>query len=145
MNRDRDRLNIGLSEVRGLRLSDLHRSTTDKKFMGVCGGIAEWLNVSSLAVRISVVALFFLIPPFSFIAYFVLGFLLDKAPSQDATEHRTWRDVGTAATQPPSAEPTSITLATLERRFAHIEGRLRRAEAEVTSKGFRFNRELRGA
>ncbi|MDE5740446.1 MAG: PspC domain-containing protein [Bacteroidaceae bacterium] len=34
-------------------------SATDKKIGGVCGGIAEYLNVDSLLVRIAFVVLFF--------------------------------------------------------------------------------------
>ena len=37
----------------------LHKSTRDKKLAGVCGGIAETLNVDSTIIRLVTVLLFF--------------------------------------------------------------------------------------
>ena len=37
----------------------LYRSTKDKKIAGVCGGIAEYLNVDSTIVRLICIALIF--------------------------------------------------------------------------------------
>lgn len=35
----------------------LHKSSTDRKVCGVCGGIAEWLGMDSTAVRLIFVIL----------------------------------------------------------------------------------------
>ena len=35
----------------------LYRSTTDKKIMGVCGGIAEYFDIDSTVVRLVIVLL----------------------------------------------------------------------------------------
>ena len=59
----------------------LYRSTTDKKLLGVCAGIAEYFDVDPTIVRLlwAVVALF------SFgtglIAYIVAAFVLPDKPS----------------------------------------------------------------
>ena len=37
----------------------LYRSMTDKKIAGVCGGIAEYMNVDSTIVRLVCIALVF--------------------------------------------------------------------------------------
>ena len=35
----------------------IHRSSTNKKLAGVCGGIAEWLGVDPMVIRLAWVAL----------------------------------------------------------------------------------------
>lgn len=49
----------------------LMKSSKDKLISGVCGGIAEYLGISSLGVRI-----LFLILPASFPVYLVLAFAM---------------------------------------------------------------------
>ncbi|MFC5463550.1 PspC domain-containing protein [Lederbergia graminis] len=46
----------------------LRRSATDRSLTGVCGGIAEYLGVSSFGVR-----LLFIIVPVSFLFYIILA------------------------------------------------------------------------
>ncbi|HLU23054.1 MAG TPA: PspC domain-containing protein [Bacillaceae bacterium] len=46
----------------------LRRSATDRSLTGVCGGIAEYLGVSSFGVR-----LIFMILPVSFLIYIILA------------------------------------------------------------------------
>ena len=46
----------------------LKKSATDRSIYGICGGIAEYYNISSLGVR-----LIFLILPFNFIIYIILA------------------------------------------------------------------------
>ena len=41
------------SNSRGTTHGRLHKSATDKKISGVCGGIAEWLGVDPMIVRIA--------------------------------------------------------------------------------------------
>ena len=40
-------------------MKKLYRSSTDKKISGVCGGIAEYMNVDSTIVRLVAVLLVF--------------------------------------------------------------------------------------
>ena len=46
----------------------LRRSATERSLTGVCGGIAEYLGVSSFGVR-----LIFMILPVSFLIYIILA------------------------------------------------------------------------
>jgi phage shock protein C len=58
----------------------LMRSRTDKKLMGVCGGIAEYLNLDPTLVRIAfVIGVIASGGPFV-LAYFGLGFVMPKEP-----------------------------------------------------------------
>ncbi|GAF66781.1 PspC domain-containing protein [Alkalihalobacillus trypoxylicola] len=55
-------------------MSGLHRSSTDKMFFGVCGGIAQHLGISSFLVRV-----LFVILPISIIAYLLMAVILTEA------------------------------------------------------------------
>ena len=137
-----------------LRLADLRRSTTDRKLFGVCGGIAEWLGVSSLAVRLATMASMFIVGPFTIGAYILLAVLVDNDVKRPAPKE-TYADASTYAsgtTSDPrfSGGPRDANrrpgemIGPLMRRFGLIEERMRKVEAEVTSTSFRINRELRG-
>lgn len=51
----------------------LHRSKTDKMVAGVCGGIAEYLNISSVLVRI-----LFVLSGIGIIAYFIVALIMPE-------------------------------------------------------------------
>lgn len=75
----------------------LYRSQRDKKLFGVCGGLAEMLNVDSTLLRIVLVvtACFSwgaLIP-----LYFIAALVIPKEPTFDAPLTGTWNGYGTAA------------------------------------------------
>lgn len=57
----------------------LYRSRRDRKLFGVCGGLAEWLNVDATLVRVLTVItiLFTGVPLF---LYFVLALVVPKEP-----------------------------------------------------------------
>lgn len=54
----------------------LTKSSTDKILSGVCGGIAEFLGVSSLGVRIILIIL-----PASLIIYVILAIIMNESTS----------------------------------------------------------------
>ncbi len=51
----------------------LERSSTDKAFMGVCGGIANFFGISSFIVRL----IFFVFPALS-VVYIILAYFLPE-------------------------------------------------------------------
>ncbi|RHW43347.1 PspC domain-containing protein [Neobacillus notoginsengisoli] len=53
----------------------LRKSSTDKSITGVCGGIAEYLGISSLAVR-----LIFIILPANILIYLILVNTMSDSP-----------------------------------------------------------------
>ncbi|SFC16127.1 phage shock protein C (PspC) family protein [Alkalibacterium subtropicum] len=52
----------------------LRRSTSDRIFAGVCGGIAEFFGISSLAVRV----LFVVLGPLDFLLYIILAVIIPE-------------------------------------------------------------------
>jgi phage shock protein C len=64
----------------------LMRSVTDRKFAGVCGGIAEYFDIDSTTVRLLwVLAVILPIPLVpAFLGYFVAWIVMPKAPLPSA-------------------------------------------------------------
>ena len=56
-------------------MKKLTRSNTDRKICGVCGGIAEYLNVDSTIIRV----LFVFAVGFNIILYLILAFIIPEA------------------------------------------------------------------
>lgn len=54
----------------------LRRSRTDKRILGVCGGIAYYFGVDSTVVRVIAVVLMLVLAPTVVIAYFILALLI---------------------------------------------------------------------
>ncbi|MCY9692688.1 PspC domain-containing protein [Paenibacillus alginolyticus] len=61
-------------------MNKLFRSTTDSKFTGLCGGIAEWLGVNPTIIRLIVV--FAALCSFGSVVllYFIGSILVPKMP-----------------------------------------------------------------
>lgn len=60
----------------------LYRSTQDRMFAGVCGGIAEYLEVDPTLVRLVFVALTFLGGP-GIVIYIVLMLIVPEQPASE--------------------------------------------------------------
>ena len=63
----------------------LYKSSTDKKILGVCGGIAEYFGVDSTIIRI-VAVLLALSGGMGFLTYLILGFLVMSDNPKDYNE-----------------------------------------------------------
>ena len=63
----------------------LYKSSTDKKILGVCGGIAEYFGVDSTIIRI-VAVLLALSGGMGFLTYLILGFLVMSDKPKDYNE-----------------------------------------------------------
>ena len=57
----------------------LYKSRTDRKLAGVCGGIAEYLNMDSTIVRLIVAILFFGFGT-GLLAYIIAALVMEDAP-----------------------------------------------------------------
>lgn len=73
-------------------MNRLYKSRTDKQLAGVCGGVAEYLNIDSTLVRIIVAALFFA-GTLSLWVYIIAAIVMPEAPydtydRDDKTEYR---------------------------------------------------------
>lgn len=65
------------SKLNNFLRANLHRSTTDKYFAGVLGGIAETYGINSTLVRLLFLASF-LLPGPQAILYFIMWFVMPK-------------------------------------------------------------------
>src|SRR5215831_14536117 len=87
---------------------------------GVCAGIADYIGVEPIVVRlVAVLGLVFFFPPTLY-------------ASRD--EEAFWRGVGTAPAD---------TLQSLKRKFADLEARLAQMEGQVVSGDFELHRNFR--
>ncbi len=107
------------------------------RLFGVCGGIANYFGVPTFWIRLATLisAIFFTIPTIS--GYLLMTLILDREPENlyDSPEQeRFWQSV--------HREPGQ-TLSSLDKKFRALELRLRRIEAQVTSPGYRMDRDLR--
>lgn len=55
------------------------RSLTDKRFLGVCGGIAYYFGVDSTVVRVIAVILLVMSPPTAVFAYLLIALVIPRA------------------------------------------------------------------
>ena len=60
----------------------LYKSRTDRKWTGVCGGLAKYFGISSTVVRLLFVITFFAGSGASMLAYIALAIALDKEPPE---------------------------------------------------------------
>ena len=106
-----------------IRGRKLWRMPDEGKLMGVCAGLAEYLDVPVRLLRIIVVlSLFFGLFVFTVIAYFALGFVLDVKPA----------GVDNGEAQPTASE----LLDQLETALQQDERNVRDIERYVTSETF---------
>ena len=104
---------------------------------GVCAGIADYIGVEPIVVRlVAMLGLVFFFPP-TIVAYIILAIVLrPKPPALYASpdEEAFWRGVGTAPAD---------TLQSLKRKFADLEARLAQMEGQVVSGDFELHRNFR--
>lgn len=145
----------------------LYRDPENGMISGVCAGLAEYLGVKIVLVRVlALLSLCFFIFPV-FIAYVVLSFVLPRRPRSSFAERDDVRDArrderyarrearrqrrwerrygnGPATSfgsdMPP---PTGESLRDLLAKFGALEDRLARMETEVTSSDFELKRKFR--
>ena len=115
----------------------LWRDTDRGIITGVCAGIAGYIGVEPIVVRlVAVLGLVFFFPP-TIVAYVILALVLrPKPPTLYASpdEEAFWRGVGTAPAD---------TLHSLKRKFADLEARLGQMESQVASGDFDLHRRFR--
>ena len=115
----------------------LWRDTDRGIIAGVCAGIAAYIGVEPIVIRlVAVLGLVFFFPP-TIVAYVILALVLrPKPPALYASpdEEAFWRGVGTAPAD---------TLHSLKRKFTDLEARLGQMESQVASGDFDLHRRFR--
>lgn len=125
----------------------LYKSRRNKKIAGVCGGLADYFEISSFWVRLAfILALFFFLGPFAIFAYLVAAIVMDKEPEAVPRDNYAHPE----AAHSPRRGRDSYREAPIEKRdigdcsekFTKLENKLRRLEATITSKRFKLHSEL---
>ena len=109
----------------------------NKRFMGVCAGVADYFGVEAIWVRLGFVAtMLFMFPPIFFI-YFAVGWIADAKPyalyDESAEERQFWARVRVAPQR---------TIRDVHASFRESDRRLRDIEAYVTSSNNRLANEI---
>lgn len=118
-----------------------HRLYRDKKnalLAGVCAGLADYFDFNRKGIRVATVLLLLFPPfiPFVILTYILLAVLIPARPKEaymDDEKAVFWRGVSNA--------PADV-FGALSHRFRELNLRLEKMEAYVTSKEFKFDREL---
>ncbi len=157
----------------GYNQNKLYRNTRDSKVMGVCAGLADYLDVRVCVVRCMTIIGILVSGGWLIALYVVMGFVLDPKPDHlyerdderqarrrggyEDRERKSYRQRRSERRGERRAEradrkywqkanPSYPDYDTkhLRRRFDDIEKRMQGMEAYMTSKKFRLDRELRG-
>lgn len=114
-----------------------YKDKRNRKFMGVCAGIADYTGLDVTLVRIAVVSLVILSSFALLPVYIIAGFVADDKPSElssrDPEEQRFWQGVR----QSPARTARDI-----RSRFREIDRRLADVESYVLSNNRSLAREI---
>jgi phage shock protein C len=115
----------------------LWRDTDRGIVAGVCAGIADYLGIEPIIVRLGAVVglVVFFVP--TIIGYVILAVALRPKPPalyESRDEEAFWRGVNTAPAD---------TFQSLRHKFRDLEDRLRQMESQVTSNDFELHRKFR--
>ena len=95
----------------------------NKKFMGVCSGIADYTGFDVTLIRIMMVAAVLMSSGAIFPLYFITGWVADDQPrelrGEDREEQRFWQGVRASPAQ--SARDIRSRMRSIDRRLADIE------------------------
>jgi phage shock protein C len=115
----------------------LYRDREHRRILGVCAGLASYLGIDPLPLRIAVLGAAFFFPFPVIPGYFILGLLLPKKPPQlyaSPEEETLWREVTLAPDRNFHA---------LKLKFRDLEARLGHIEADVASGDWDLRRKFR--
>jgi phage shock protein PspC (stress-responsive transcriptional regulator) len=71
----------------------IYRNVANKRIAGVCAGLADYLEVSPLLVRVATLGSMFILGPFTFWAYIICIFVLEPNPATVSSDYweTSWR------------------------------------------------------
>jgi phage shock protein C len=104
---------------------------------GVCAGIADYIGIEPIVVRIVAVLGLLFFFPVTVVSYVILALALPPKPPSlygSREEEAFWRSVNTAPTD---------TFQSLKHKFRDLEDRLAHMEAQVASGDFELHRKFR--
>lgn len=118
------------------RYNKIYRDKQNAKICGVFAGLGDYFGVDPTILRVlGIIGLFFS-GPVMLVGYFLMCFLMEAKPAdlfESKEEDEFWKGV---RTQPKN------TIRDVRHKFREIERRLRAAEAHVTSREYKLNKEF---
>lgn len=120
----------------------LYKNKKGGKFLGVCAGIADYLEIDVSIVRIIIVLTSLIPGSFVPIAYIIAAIILDKKPkylqSDKNSEYSKFKE-----TLEETSNSSRATFKSCSRKYSGLHNRLTRMEAYVTSSKFQLNKEFK--
>lgn len=118
-----------------------YRSTRDKVFAGVCGGLAERFGWDSSILRILTIVFFFMSGVFPVVVVYLIAAMvvprdvdIRRERTYSPEEEEFWREV---------SDRPRTTARSVRYKFMDLEERLRSLETSVTSDEWRLRKEFR--
>ena len=119
------------------RHTKFYRSIDDKKWMGVCAGIADYTGTDVNIVRVIAIVLTLVSGPWTFAAYFLTGWITPYKPrelrEETPEQAKFWQGV--------RSKPQE-TVRRVRSKFRDIDRRLADMESYLTSSNTRLAREI---
>ena len=120
-----------------VRRTRFYLDKRNKRFMGVCAGIADYFGWDATWVRVAAVAATIMGVGFLPIVYLAAGFIADPKPTmlydESEEERRFWKNVRVAPQR---------TVRDVHASFRESDRRLRDMEAYLTSSNSRLSNEI---
>ncbi|MDP5272511.1 PspC domain-containing protein [Chengkuizengella axinellae] len=90
-------------------MSNLYRSQTDKKLTGLCGGLAEYLNVDSNLLRIILIITAVFTSGTVILLYFLISMVISKQPAMQASFQDSGSTYSSSNVQSKTSDATTTT------------------------------------
>lgn len=101
--------------------SRLYRSRTDRKITGLCGGLADWMNMDANVLRVLVIIITFVLGGAPILIYILASIVIPKDPYGDETYDRFGRTHGYDSYGRPSRSYGGPTFERPERNYRDAE------------------------
>lgn len=115
----------------------LYRSRHNRLVMGVCGGLAEHIDMNATALRVLAFFAILLTLPWGLLVYFIVGLVLKPEPEVNFgsyEEEELWHQ---------QIDAPEVAMERVKRRFEQLDRRLQRMESIVTSRNFDLENEFK--
>lgn len=138
---------------------ELYRDPDNGKICGVCAGVADYFGFETWVVRVIAVSLLIFLNGGMILGYFIACWLLEVKPGSKSkgscppfkSSHRRHRDEHSEKERSFRPNVQSVwkkgnlaaqSIESIEKKFDHIEMKLRGLESYITSKKFKLDQEF---
>ena len=119
------------------RRTKFYLDKRNRKWLGVCAGLADYTSVDVTLIRVGMMVLFFVTFPWAVIAYLVVNWLANDKPSEfyegGREDEKFWQTVRAR----PGASVRDV-----RAKFRDIDRRIADIETHVTSQNSALAREI---